>query len=197
MKKIILGFSVLLSVALFSFKVNSAETVNDDSQSSIKWVGKKVTGQHEGTIDFKSVEINYDSDGDLVGMSFVVDMNSIKCTDLDGEYGDKLVGHLKSEDFFGVSKYSEASFIATKVVNQKDGNYMITGDIKIKEKTESITFEADLKKDGMMVTGNANVILDRSKFDVRYGSGSFFDGLGDNMIYDDFELEISIKEKLN
>ena len=113
-----------------------------------------------------------------------MDMSSITSTDLEGEYKGKLEGHLKSDDFFGVEKHPNASLIFTKVKSTGKNSYEVTGDITIKGKTDTIKFD-------ISVYGNkANVTLkvDRTKFDVKYGSSSFFDGLKDKAIYDDFDL---------
>ncbi len=116
-------------------------------------------------------------------------MTTITCTDIeDGEYNQKLVGHLKSDDFFGVEKFPTAEFVVKKSTKFKNGKASITGDITIKGKTESLTFEVD--NDGSNY--KAKIDIDRSKFDVRYGSNSFFDNLGDKVIDDIFTLNIQL-----
>ena len=105
---------------------------------------------------------------------------------------DKLVGHLKSDDFFGVETHPTATFVL-KSAEKKSGNeYTVKGDLTIKGITKSIEFPATVKVSGNTLEASAEVVIDRSKFDVKYGSGSFFDGLGDKMIYDDFTLDISL-----
>ena len=115
-------------------------------------------------------------------------MNSLVCTDLSGEYKGKLEGHLKSDDFFGVTKFPTATLKIKKVIKQKGNIYECTGDITIKGKTEVVQFNTTLNKN----SATAKIKIDRTKFDVKYGSGSFFDGLGDNMIYDEFDLNINL-----
>ncbi|MGY5354433.1 YceI family protein [Wenyingzhuangia sp. IMCC45467] len=151
-------------------------------KSTIAWVGKKVTGEHSGTISFKEGDVKV-KNGSLVGGSFVVDMNSINVTDLEGEYKGKLEGHLKSDDFFGVEKYPEATFVITSV----KGN-VVKGDLTIKGHTEKEAFTL-ITKDN---TISGNVVIDRTKFGIRYGSNSFFDNLKDKAINDQFELTINI-----
>ena len=120
-------------------------------------------------------------------------MNSIACTDLSGEYAGKLVGHLKSDDFFGVANYPTAKFVITKVVSRgTPGAYKVQGDLTIKGITQSIKFNADLKEDGTKTVAEAKITVDRSDYNIRYGSGSFFENLGDKTIYDDFDLEIKL-----
>lgn len=157
------------------------------TKSVINWKGYKVTGSHYGTVNVKSGNLDM-NEGKLVGGKIVVDMSTITCGDLEGEWNGKLVGHLKSDDFFGVAKYPDAVFTIQRAVEAAAGEYTVTGDLTIKNITHPIKFKAYLK-DGMATT---KVTIDRSKYDVRYGSGSFFDNLGDKTIYDEFELEISL-----
>jgi polyisoprenoid-binding protein YceI len=129
-------------------------------------------------------------DGDkITGGEFVIDMTSIDVQDLTGENKGKLEGHLKSDDFFGVQNHPKAKMVITSASAKGDGVYGIVADLTIKNKTNQVTF--DLVKNGN--TANADVTIDRSKYDVRYGSGSFFDNLGDQTIYDNFDLEVELK----
>jgi len=187
------GLGVLAVVAMaFTNKLEDGNYGVSLEQSQIEWVGKKVTGQHNGTVAIKSGALKIE-DGKLSGGEFVIDMTTLTATDLEGEYRGKLNGHLKSEDFFGVEKYPEARLVITKVVSGKtNGKYTITGDMTIKSTTEPITFEAQMVNNGNQIVAVGDIVIDRSKFDVRYGSGSFFDNLGDKTIYDDFTLSVKI-----
>ncbi len=156
-------------------------------ESSINWVGKKITGSHTGTIQLKEGKLMMEGD-QLIGGSFIIDMTTIKVTDLSGDSKGKLEGHLKSDDFFGIENFPTASLII-KSANKTPNGYYINGDITIKGKTEPITF--DLKMNAN--TATTSLKIDRTKFGVRYGSGSFFDNLGDNAIYDNFELDVTLK----
>jgi len=123
-------------------------------------------------------------------------MNSITCTDLEGEYAGKLVGHLKSDDFFGVAKYPTAKFVITKAIPQDTkGNYKIVGNLTIKEKTNEVKFAAAVSESNGTVNASGKITVDRSEYDVRFGSGSFFDGLGDKTIYDEFDLQVTLVAK--
>ena len=168
--------------------VQAQDSVVNTAESNIHWLGKKVTGQHEGNIALKSGVINL-IDGAVTGGSFVVDMTSMSCTDLSGNSAGKLIGHLKSDDFFGVDNHPEASLIFTKVEAKGNGVYTITGDFTIKGKTNPAQFDLRLA-DG---SATAKVIIDRALYDIRYGSNSFFDNLGDKAIYNDFELDVTLK----
>lgn len=183
-KQIVLAFIIILSSqVIFAQKVE----VNT-KKSSIEWLGKKIGGQHEGIIQVKSGSFEFKKDKIAAG-NFVVDMTTITNTDLKDEgYNQKLVGHLKSDDFFGVTKYPTANFVLTKSSKFTNGKATITGDLTIKGKTESISFE--VAKAGNEYS--AKIEIDRSKFDVRYGSNSFFDNLGDKAIDDIFTLDIKL-----
>ena len=163
--------------------------VNAD-KSSIEWNGYKVTGEHEGTIALSSGTIEMDN-GKLVGGQFTIDMTTLVVTDLTGDVKGKLEGHLKSDDFFGVANYPEAKLNITKVKEKSDG-YHITGDLTIKENTHPVEFVAVVSEDGEQKIARTRITVDRSKYDVRYGSNSFFDNLGDKAIYDNFDLSVEI-----
>ena len=182
--KSILILAVGITAASFTTKTDMEKT--SIKSSSITWTGKKVTGKHSGTIALQEGYFTMEGDA-ITGGEFVIDMTSITCTDLEGDSKGQLEGHLKSDDFFGVENYPTAKLVITNVA--KDGHsYKVTGDLTIKETTHPITFE--LEKAG----NNLSTVLtiDRSKYNVRYGSGSFFDNLGDKTIYDDFTLDINL-----
>ncbi len=181
----------LLSMAAFSPVVYKA----DVASSVIVWKGYKVTGEHTGTVKLKNGELQF-TDGKLTGGSFEVDMNTITCTDLEGATAEKLVGHLKSDDFFGVQKYPIARFVITKAFpTDTKGNYRIAGNITIKETTKEIRFNAFVTESSGQVKATGKMTIDRSEFNVRYGSGSFFDNLGDKTIYDEFDLNVTVVAK--
>ncbi|MEQ8359108.1 MAG: YceI family protein [Cytophagales bacterium] len=193
MKKMIvlmLAIGVLSSLQAQTYKA-------DVSDTQVKWLGKKVTGEHTGFINLKEGKLMVEN-GKITGGNFVVDMSSITDIDIESaEYNAKLVGHLKSDDFFGVEKYPNATFKikSVKAVKESNASHHFTGDITIKETTKEITIPAMVKMEGDVITANASFDIDRSDFDVRYGSGSFFSDLGDNLIYDDFNLSINLVAK--
>ncbi|HLV64041.1 YceI family protein [Galbibacter sp.] len=188
MKKRILNSVVVLAVAMgASAFVDVVTKEVNVKQSQVHWKGYKVTGSHYGTIDLKSGFLEFQADV-LTGGEFIVDMNSINTTDLSGEYKDQLDGHLKSDDFFGVEKYPTATLKITKVTASGKNSYDATGDLTIKGKTLPVDFEISVY--GSKAT--ANLKIDRSKYNIRYGSGSFFDNLGDKTIYDEFDLNVDL-----
>jgi len=186
----VLFMSVILTPATAFAKKDNLK-VNAEN-SKLEWLGKKVTGEHSGTIKVNTGSLVL-SDGEIVEGSFVVDMTSIANTDIEDEgYKAKLEGHLKSDDFFGVEKFPESKFEITKATKMGDGNYKVTGNITIKGITEQVEFMVNLHKHDATVHVSGKMTIDRTKFNIRYGSGSFFDNLGDKTIYDDFELNLDL-----
>ena len=176
----------------FTLPEKEAVTYTDDvQQSQVTWKREKVTGNHVGTIQLQQGSLALE-DGKLTGGNFTIDMSTINNTDLEGEQKGKLEGHLKSDDFFGVATYPNAVLTITNVEPQNDNTYQVTGELTIKDKTNQIQFPATVTTEGSQVTASASITVDRSEYDVRYGSDSFFDNLGDKVIYDDFHLEISL-----
>lgn len=188
MKKTILSIALGATFLLGAQNLQTQEKKIDAAASNIHWLGKKVTGQHEGNISLKSGSLTLDN-GKVTGGNFVVDMTSMTCTDLEGGSAKKLIGHLSSDDFFGVATHPEAKLVFTQVTAKGNGVYAVTGDFTIKGITNEASFD-------LTVAGNeatAKVIIDRSKHNVRYGSNSFFDNLGNKAIDNNFELEVTLK----
>ena len=191
MKNSIKNTATLVMVAFMTFSFTTLEGDKKDikvDSSKVVWKGYKVTGSHEGIISITSGHLNFDKDV-LTGGSFQIDMSTITVTDLEGEYKGKLEGHLKSDDFFGVTKFPSASLSFTKVESTGKNSYKVTGDITIKGKTETVSFDLSVYGN----KANASLKIDRTKFDVRYGSTSFFDGLKDKAIYDEFDLVVDLE----
>jgi polyisoprenoid-binding protein YceI len=186
--------SLILLIAFFSTMSLTAATPVDSRSidveaSSITWVGKKVTGSHTGLINLKSGEIKMDENGNLSSAQFLIDMTSIRCTDLEGDSAAKLEGHLKSDDFFGIAQFETAKLDVKRFVpNGRTGEYKAIADLTIKGITKEIKFYVMTTKGG----AKANITVDRTDFNVKYGSGSFFDNLGDKTIYDNFDLAVNL-----
>ena len=175
----------VLAVSLMSFATLTEKSVDIDN-SKVNWKGYKVTGQHEGTINLKSGTLVFDGET-LTGGSFVMDMTSVNTTDLEGESKGKLDGHLKSADFFGVEKFPTA-LLDIIYVSGKDGSYKVKGNLTIKETTKPVEFSMNVKGN----TATASLEIDRTEYDIKYGSSSFFDDLKDKAIYDNFDLNVSL-----
>ena len=167
----------------------------DKVNSTLTWKAYKVTGSHEGTIALQDGELKFKK-GVLKGGSFEIDMTTIIVTDLEGEYKEKLEGHLNSPDFFDVANNPVAKFETTSVKPADTKNtYNVTGNLTIKNITNEISFMATVDDSKMPIVTTASLKVDRSKYDVRYGSNSFFDNLGDKAIYDEFDLEVKLVTK--
>ncbi len=171
--------NLLAVVAIFAAFTFSALAMNfsvDAKSSKLNWTGEKITGKHWGTVNIKNGAVN--SDNNKMSGSFEIDMTSIVSEDLKGDKAthDKLIGHLKSDDFFSVDKNPTAKFTLKKAdkYNPKKGenyNYMITGDLTIKGITHEIRFPANINIKDKNMTANASFTIDRTKWNVRYGSG--------------------------
>lgn len=188
--------TIMLLVAFTSTFALASDFTVDKSQSTVKWHAEKVTGKHDGNVNIKSGTLNFDGNN-LKGGEFIIDMKSISNADLeDASYKQKLENHLKSEDFFSVEKFPESKFVITKVEKNSD-KHQITGNLTIKGITHPVTFPASIKVNGNNVTAKADIVVDRSKYNVQYRSKSFFDitALGDKMIYDEFKLSLSLTAK--
>jgi len=186
MKRVFLFSTAILMVA--SLMVSAQSYKVNTKTSTLQWYGKKVTGDHFGFISLKEGNMTLAKD-QITGGKFVIDMNSITNSDVkDAGYNAKLVNHLKSDDFFGAEKHPEAVLEVVKSTTFKNNEATVEGKLTIKNITHPITFTA--KRAGSIYS--AKIVVDRSKYDVKYGSGSFFEGLGDNMIYDEFEMTVTL-----
>ncbi len=183
---------LFLATALILFGNGYSQTKlsADTEKSKLTWLGEKVTGQHTGTIRLQSGWITW-QDNNIVGGEFNIDMRSLK----DDDASEKLEGHLKSDDFFGVEKFPLSKLIITGSTSFDKGNGVVRGILTIKGISNPIEFKATSQKKEDGVWFFANIIVDRTKYNVRYGSGSFFDNLGDKTIYDEFKLKVSLMVK--
>lgn len=172
----------------------------DASSSSIHWKGSKVGGEHDGTIALKGGNLTINGE-EVVSGSFVVDMNSIVDNDLPTQVlKDQLTNHLKSDAFFDVATYPETVFTITKVEKAATAtdnvNYNISGNLKLKDVEKNITFGAKITKEGdgyKAVT--VPFTIDRTQWNVKYGSKTLFDDLKENIVNDNIEFEIVIVAK--
>lgn len=171
---------------------DNVKIVVDPAKSELRWEGYKVTGKHNGIVSVQSGELEM-RNGHLTSGKFVIDMATIEVHDLEGNSRTKLENHLKSDDFFGVATHPKATFTIDKAIPAgQSGKYKIEGQLTIKNITHPISFEAQVNEENGMTVATADIKVDRSKFDVRYGSGSFFDNLGDKTIYDEFDIKVRL-----
>ncbi len=195
MKHLLILLSFMLSV-----NICSAEKVELDlSNSQLTWLGKKVSGQHNGTIKFKSGYLNI-VDDQVKNGEFILDMNSITNADIESpEYKAKLENHLKSNDFFNVEQYPEGKFVikGIKPGTIPSESATVIGELTIKDKTHLIELPANIQKVATAYQGEGKTTIDRTRWDIRYNSDKFFDPaeLGDKLIYNDIEIGLIVKTK--
>ncbi len=186
MKKV----SLLVALAVLGTGMLSeikGEGINTE-KAQIKWTGKKIGGTHFGAIELKKGELVLDGN-QIANGTFVLDMTTISNEDIKSEESNqKLVGHLKSADFFNVDAYPESTLQIRNSTPFENNKSRVSADLTIKGITEQISF--DVVREGAVYT--ALIEVDRSKFDVRYGSKSFFNDIGDRAIDDIFTMEVSM-----
>jgi polyisoprenoid-binding protein YceI len=187
------NFLVLTLAVILGFTATATEPIDGEKrevktdESTVTWKAYKVTGSHTGIVNLKEGALMFD-EGKLTGGDFTVDMTTLVNSDLEGEYKGKLEGHLKSDDFFGVATHQYAKLVFTKVDPSGKNSYEVAGDLTIKGITKAVIFDVSIY--GSKAT--ATMKIDRAQYDVRYGSGSFFDNLGDKTIYDEFDLVVDL-----
>jgi polyisoprenoid-binding protein YceI len=194
------AFAVVLLSAAFTggstgiiVPAHTDEYVIDTSLSRLEWTGKKATGKHYGSVKILRGSI-FSNHGMMTG-DFQIDMKSIKNLDLDAKMGEKLVGHLKSPDFFSVDSFPIASFDARKFAaynGPDDFTHTVTGNLTIKGITHEIVFPAKMSIGADKITAEAYFEIDRSKWNVRYGSKSFFNDIGDKAISDNIGFKVNL-----
>ncbi|UOE49241.1 YceI family protein [Mucilaginibacter sp. SMC90] len=165
------------------------------AKSNIDWVGRKVTGAHNGTIAIKDGSLTF-ADGQLTGGKFTIDTTSIKILDItDPATNAQFAGHLASDDFFNSENYPEAQFVVTAINKGSNDTYRITGDLSIKGITHAVGFDAQVTSATDTVSATGKVVVDRTKYGMKFRSGNFFKDLGDTLIYNDFDLNVNITAK--
>jgi polyisoprenoid-binding protein YceI len=185
MKKVSLILTALV-MSISSFAAPKAVKVNTAS-SSVAWYAEKVTGKHNGTVGISAGALNVNGNK-LVGGNFTIDLKSIKDLDIaDAGYNQKFIGHISSGDFFEVEKFPTANFVITKIAGNQ-----VTGNLTIKGITKSISFPAEISVKSGKVAAKASITIDRTDYNIKYGSKKFFDSIGDKAIFDDFKLDISL-----
>ena len=163
----------------------------DKLNSNVQWIGRKVTGEHSGRIQLAGGFI-VKGDEKLNSGEILMNMQSITVGDIeDPKWNQKLVDHLKNDDFFNSEKYPTAKFVFNRFKG-KGADTHVSGEMTIRDKSvlTNLILNVVVDTDSSYATGSINI--DRSLFDVKYGSGSFFEGLGDKMIMDDFTLNFKL-----
>jgi len=192
MRLLFTTLAIFLSCSLIAQREGSEKVEIDLRQSKLEWTGKKLGGEHYGEIQLTSGYLLIDKKK-LTGGSFEMDMASITCVDItDAKSNKRLVDHLKSEDFFSVTRFPTSSFVITKVEYKSAEEYVVTGDLTIKGKTNPTKFTARVYTTNSQTVAEAKLVFDRSNYEVKFGSQSFFDNLGDKLVYDDVEMNVRL-----
>lgn len=177
-------------------------TVNPTA-SKVMWVGTKVAGSHNGTVNVSKGELSV-ANGMVTGGQFNLDMNSITVLDLEGNDKAYLEGHLKGsdeknqDDFFNVAKYPTAKFEITKVAKYEGegANSLVYGNLTLKDITKEVSFKANIDvNDGGVIVNTPQFTINRTDWGIKYGSASFFDNLKDKAINDDMGIKINVVAK--
>ena len=174
-------------------EVTAISYIANTETSMIEWKGFKPTGAHNGTIAIKQGKLNV-SDNAIESGKFVIDMSSIVVSDIpvEKEGNAKLSRHLKSADFFDIETYPNASFEVTSIETE-DGKTMLSGNLTMKDATNNISFPVSTEmKDDMLTLTSETFTINRSKWNIKHGSKSFFDNLGDKFINDNIELKVTL-----
>lgn len=183
---------ILSASALLSFAPNP-EVITypvDPSKSTLVWTAKKVVGFHTGNVPITSGELKI-ADKKIIGGTFVIEVASLTVTDItDPASNARLTNHLKNDDFFSVDKFPSSTFKVTSADLKSGNNYIIKGDLTIKGITHPIEFSASVKQTAGVVTAEATIPVDRTKYDIKFRSSNFFENLGDRAIYDEFTLDL-------
>ena len=166
------------------------------AQSRIDWIGRKVTGAHNGTIEVKQGSFVL-TEGNLTDGEVTIDMTTINILDVvDSALNTQFAGHLASDDFFSIEKFPTAAFEIISVKPVGGNQYRIEGNLTIKAITHAAGFDATVNYNGDSLTLTGKLIVDRTKYAIKFRSGNFFKDLGDNLIYNDFELDINVTANL-
>lgn len=181
-----IGLALVVALGTLTATAQTSKKV-DASKSKVLWLAKKVGGQHNGDIKLKEGVLIFKGK-ELKGGNFTVDMTSINTTDLQGEWKGKLDVHLKNDDFFAVEKFPTSTLVFKKIGKKSANTYVVEADLTIKGITNPITFDIVANKG----VANATLMIDRTKYDVKYGSKNF-GALADRAIDDEFELKVQLK----
>lgn len=162
------------------------------ASSTVNWTGKKVLGLHTGTINIESGFLEL-TDGIITSGEINIDMTSIVITDIeDLKTNNEFLGHLQNDDFFSVDKFKTAKLVITSAAQQEPGRFLVNGNLTIKDITHPVSFHTSVEVFTDFLHAMGEIVIDRTRYNIRYGSGRFIDNLGDKLIYDDFVLQFKL-----
>ncbi|UJP66005.1 YceI family protein [Mongoliitalea daihaiensis] len=190
--KTLLTTILMLFAALFSIEDAAETMIVSKSESTVTWKGKKVTGEHFGKVTISKADLQVVNNR-IIGGSFEMDMTSITVEDIkDANSNKRLTDHLKSDDFFSVDTFNKASMVIKDAKTSNGKDYQMTADLTIKGITQPVTFTAKAETQGNKMIATSKIVFDRTKYDIKYRSGNYFENLADRLIYDDVELEVRL-----
>ncbi|MEO8406206.1 MAG: YceI family protein [Chitinophagaceae bacterium] len=167
------------------------------SSSTVNWTGKKVLGLHTGTINVANGFIEI-TDNLIRSGEIQIDMTSIVITDInDKKTNDDFLAHLKNDDFFSVYKFNIAKLVISGSEKIQDSKMKVHGMLTIKDISHPVSFIASLEIFTDFLHSLGEIVIDRTLYNIRYGSGKFLQNLGDTLIYDDFVLQFKLIAQKN
>ena len=173
--------------------INPHEYKANQNTSMLTWIGRKVSSGHNGTIMLEEGYLNVRSDGNIDG-KFKIDMNSISVSDIQGGGKASLERHLKNEDFFSVDDFPFSTIEFKSSNNHIINNQVdLEASLTIKNITHPLKFTATIIEVSPKLKIKADLVFDRSLYDVKYGSGKFFENLGDRLILDDIQIGVDLE----
>jgi polyisoprenoid-binding protein YceI len=162
------------------------------TESTVSWKAAKVTGEHYGKVAISDAKLDYEN-GRIQGGSFEINMTTITVEDIkDANSNKRLVDHLKSDDFFSVEKFNKSSMTITEAKTSNGKDYEIKGNLIIKGISNPVTFPAKVTGEGNKVIATGKITFDRTKYDIKYRSGNYFENLADRLIYDEVTLDVKL-----
>jgi polyisoprenoid-binding protein YceI len=162
------------------------------SSSTVNWTGKKVLGLHTGTINVADGYIDI-SEEVINNGEVIIDMTSIVITDIDDpKTNGDFLAHLQNDDFFSVDKFKTAKLLINETVKKVNNTLLLKGDLTIKDITSPVSFTATVEVFTDFLHSMGEIVIDRTLYNIRYGSGKFLQNLGDGLIYDDFVLQFKL-----
>lgn len=195
-------FAITIGTAFRGTQKNNKNNVSakekymvDEKESVVTWKGSMqfiTDAEHAGYVKISKGELMMQK-GKLVGGFVEVDMNTIEDRNHESENG--LINHLKSADFFDIENFPTSFFTITDVASDSDGNFKIEGNLTVKSITHVVKFPAKIDSQDGILSASGKLTIDRTKWDIRYRSGKFFENLADETISDSIEFELRIVAK--
>lgn len=175
--------TLITILALFGFLATSAQQYKlNPKKSKVEWIGYGEIGdfKQQGTIDVKEGSITLE-DKTIKSAKLVIDMKSISHPD------KSLSKHLAKKDFFWSKKYPTAQLDIVAIENDT-----VTADLTIRGITKPINFPMQLEQEGTSIIAKGTMTIDRTIYDIKYNSSSYFQDLGNYAIKNEFDLNFEV-----